>query len=101
MKLMTKELEERFRQVGSQEDVEDPIVIAKFFAPTGGWTWYATEYEPKDKIFFGLVHGFEEELGYFGLKELESIKFPLGLGIERDLYCGEMKMSEIKRLVKY
>ena len=30
---MTKELEARFAKVGSQEDVEDPIVVAKYFKP--------------------------------------------------------------------
>jgi len=28
MKLMTKELEARFREVGSQEEVKDPLIIA-------------------------------------------------------------------------
>lgn len=28
MKLITKELEERFKDVGSQEDTRDPIIIA-------------------------------------------------------------------------
>ncbi len=31
MKLMTKELEKRFATVGSQKNVKDPIVIARFF----------------------------------------------------------------------
>ena len=35
---------------------------------------------------FGLVEGFEKELGYFSLDELLSLKFPpLGLSIERDM----------------
>ena len=55
MKLLTKELEKRFAQVGSQENIKDPIVIAKFFNPCGQATWLATEYNPKDKIFFGYV----------------------------------------------
>ena len=31
------------------------------------------------------VDGFEKELGYFSLRELESARGPLGLPIERDL----------------
>ena len=42
MKLLTRELEKRFAQIGSQENVEDPIVIAKFFDPTGSGTWLVT-----------------------------------------------------------
>ena len=46
MKLMTKELEKRFKEVGSQENVKDPVIIAKYFNPAGAGTWYATEYNP-------------------------------------------------------
>jgi len=50
---MTKELEKRFLKVGSQEQVKDPVIVAKFFNPQGAGTWYATEFDPKDKMFFG------------------------------------------------
>jgi hypothetical protein len=98
MKLMTKELEKRFAQVGSQENVKDPLVIAKFFNPNGAGTWYATEYNPKDRIFFGYVSLFgdwNDERGSFSLDELESYKGRLGLGIERDLYFNERPASQV------
>jgi len=104
MKLMTKELEARFEEVGSQEEVKDPIVIAKFFYPMGRGTWLATEYDPKDKIFFGYVSLFGDycdEWGSFSLEELEDFKGPFGLGIERDLYFKETPSSElIKKYTK-
>jgi len=98
MKLMTKALEKRFAKVGRQEKVEDPIIIAKFFNPTGGGTWFASEYNPKDKIFFGYASIFGDhcdEWGYFSLEELEDYKGRFGLGIERDLHFTETKSSEI------
>lgn len=98
MKLMTKELEKRFAEVGRQEDVEDPIVVAKFFNPTGAGTWYATEYDPKQKLFFGYVSIFGDhcdEWGYFSLEQLEEYKGRFGLGIERDLYWSERPASEV------
>jgi hypothetical protein len=49
MQLMTKQLLKRFTQVGRQEHAKDPIVIAKFFNPTGAGTWYATEYDPETR----------------------------------------------------
>jgi len=58
----------------------------------------ATEYNPEEKIFFGFVQIFgdhNDEWGYFSLAELESVKGRFGLGIERDLYFGEPKMSEV------
>lgn len=98
MKLLTKELEARFAAVGSQESVKDPVIIAKFFNPTGAGTWYATEYNPVDKTFFGFVSIFgdwNDELGYFSLSELESFKGMFGLGIERDIHFGEKPLSSV------
>jgi hypothetical protein len=96
MKLMTKELEKRFKAVGSQEGNKDPLVIAKFFDPTGSATWYATEYNPQEGVFFGyasLFGDWNDEWGYFSLEELQSAHGQFGLGMERDLYFGEKPMS--------
>ena len=98
MKLMTKELEARFRAIGRQEGQKDPIVVAKFFNPTGAGTWYATEYDPDERCFFGFVSIFgtphEDEWGYFSLDELQEFRGKLGLGIERDIHCGEKPISQ-------
>lgn len=98
MKLLTKQLLKRFAQVGSQEHVKDPIVIAKFFDPTGSGTWYATEYDPTTLNFFGyasIYRDWNDEWGYFSLKELEEIRGPFGIGIERDLYFTEQPASKV------
>ena len=98
MRLMTAELEKRFAQVGSQEAVKDPVIVAKFFNPIGAGTWYATEYDSENKMFFGYVSifgGIEDEWGYFSLMELESYESPYGTGIERDLYWTERKASSV------
>jgi len=95
MKLMTKALEARFAKLGRQ-DKPDAVVVAKFFTPTSNWTWYATEYDPEERCYFGLVVGFETELGYFSRDELESVTGPLGLGIERDLHFSEITMDKLK-----
>lgn len=98
MKLLTKELLKRFGEVGSQETDSDPIVIAKFYNPSGAGTWYATEYDPTDKIFFGYVSIFgdwNDEWGNFSLVELQGFTSKFGLGIERDLYFDERRFSEV------
>lgn len=103
MKLLTQELMKRFNEVGSQEDKKDPLVIAKFFNPTGIGTWYATEYDECHQEFFGYVSLFgdhNDEWGYFSLRELESYKGAFGLGIERDLYFQEQKFSEVVKTNK-
>lgn len=98
MQLLTKSLLKRFAEVGRQENIMDPIVVAKFFNPTGAGTWYATEYDQECKMFFGFVSIFgdwNDEWGYFSLAELESYRGRFGLGIERDLYFGEKRISEV------
>lgn len=98
MKLLTKELEEQFKKTGSREEVSDPIVVAKFFNPTGAGTWYATEFNSEDKIFFGFVSIFGDECdewGNFSLEELENFRGRFGLGIERDLYFTPGPISKV------
>lgn len=98
MMLITKELEQRFAEIGSQENVEDPIIIAKYFNPIGSGTWFATEYNPETKTFFGYVSLFgdyNDVWGPFSLEEFEQYKGPFGLGIERDLYFDETPSSKI------
>ena len=68
------------------KNAEDVPVPVKFFCPWGSWTWYATEYDPADGLFFGFVRGHEGELGYFSRAELEDITGPMGLYIERDIH---------------
>ena len=72
----------------------DPIARVKFFTPDSSWTWYVTEFDPADRLCFGLVHGHEREFGYFSLDELETVKGPLGLPIERDLYWQPTPVSQ-------
>jgi hypothetical protein len=93
MKLMTKDLQTQLPQLYSQEEVDDPKAIAKYFTPDSNWTWYATEFDGKD-TFFGLVVGLETELGYFSLKELESARGAFGLPVERDLWFEPTPVSE-------
>lgn len=70
------------------------LALIKFFTPDSDWTWYASEFDQQD-IFFGLVSGFEVELGYFALSELEEVRGPLGLPIERDLYYTPKTLEEL------
>lgn len=97
MKLLTKELEAKLPPLYSQDGKGyEAIALAKFFTPDSNWSWYITEYDPVERVCFGLVEGFEKELGYFSLDELESIKGPLGLAIERDIYFEPTKIKELR-----
>ena len=99
MKLITEEFETLFKDypLYSQEHIKDPLIVAKLFDPCGSASWYLLEYDPVEKIAFGYVTGMtEDELGYISLTELESIKGPLGIGIEQDLYFVLKRLSEVK-----
>ena len=100
-KLLTKELEAKLPPLYSQEDVDDPQVVVKFFSPYSGWTWYVTEGGVSGTTgrytFFGLVVGHEPELGYFDLEELSNATaWGGGPAVERDLYWTPQPLSAVK-----
>ncbi|MBE3087735.1 MAG: DUF2958 domain-containing protein [Planctomycetes bacterium] len=98
MKLLTEEIKTKLPKLGSM-DGKDPAtvpIVVKFFSPYSNWTWYATEGEQVggDWEFFGLVRGFESELGYFRLSELETaVRGKLHL-VERDMHFGNHTLVE-------
>jgi len=97
MKLLTKELERKLPPLYATEKQEDPVVVVKFFTPWSFWSWYILEYDPKNRLFFGYVIGFDKELGYFSLDELGAIRGPYGLKIERDIHWKPMPLSRVKK----
>ncbi len=101
MKLITKEIEKRCAELGRfEQDIDDPIVVAKFFNPSGAATWFMISYEPSDRVMFcyaSLFNDHNNEFGYTSIDELEKVRGPFGLGIERDLFFTECRLSEAKR----
>lgn len=100
MKLLTKELEKKLTEQGKADpdQIVAPyknVALVKFFDPTGSWTWYASEYNPDTKMFYGLVDGHEKEFGYFSFDELLQLRLPMGLKIERDLYFKPTSLLEL------
>lgn len=104
MKLLTQEVRQALPPLYSQEENPDPIVPVKFFCPWNQWTWYAYEgaqedpSDPDSYNCFGYVVGDYKELGYFNVAELQTIRGPAGLGIERDLRWTPKPLSEVKKL---
>ena len=95
MQLLTDEIRNKIPKLGSQAENPDPIIQVKFFCPWNHWTWYAYEFDGED-IFFGYVKGDFDELGTFSLSELESVRGPMGLTIERDIYFSPKLLSKCK-----
>ena len=109
MKLMPEALKKRFAEVGEQLETENPLVVAKFFDPTGSATWYATTYYPITNTCYGYVTGLAvDEWGTFSIDELESLKLPFTLSteskdlhfklsIERDLHFNEIPFDALMK----
>lgn len=118
MKLLTaaiiKQLEKTPLYSTEKQDVAP--VLVKFFNPCGAGTWYVLEASKtcddcgavkcecpnrtEDWMFFGLADLHEKELGYFTLSELQSVRLPFGLRIERDPYFDGMVVDKTTNQVR-
>ena len=100
-KLMTRELADTIPAIGANENAADYDAVlapAKLFSPFSNWTWYITELDAESGLCFGLVEGFESEIGYFDLTELaEATVFGGVPAVERDLYWQPKTIGEIRR----
>ena len=102
MQLMTKAITEAAqRQYPRGNDLEQKVV-AKFFDPSSQWTWYLMNQDPEDPDYlWGIVKGFEVEIGSFSLSELQATRNRLGLGIERDRFFTPVRARDIwEKLLK-
>ena len=99
MELLTDTLRKRFQEIGRQDETTNPIIVTKFFNPTGAGTWYITEFYPEDQCVYGYVTGLGyDEWGYISLLEIKAYKSPLGIGIERDISFEEQRFLEVKEI---
>ncbi|HAZ13243.1 MAG: hypothetical protein A2X86_00560 [Bdellovibrionales bacterium GWA2_49_15] len=98
MKLLTQEIKNKLPKLYETESVplKEKEIVCKFFNPCGAGTWYVVEGQQEEDnfILWGLVDLHEQEFGYFSLKELESIRLPFGLKIERDLHFTDSQVKD-------
>ncbi len=98
MKLITQKIEKELPALYAQDRKgAEAVAHVKFFTPDSNWTWYVTEGSSvaDDIIFFGLVEGHEKEMGYFSLSQLQEVRGPLGLAVERDMHWKPKTLGEI------
>ena len=91
MKLLTAAQRTQMLKDGqaSREREIDHQPVVKLFTPDANATWLLTELDPEDPDrAFGLCDlGLGcPELGCVSLKELEGLRGPMGLKVERDLH---------------
>lgn len=103
MELLTDKIKQRFEKypLYSQEKKGmNSTVIVKYFNPVGAGTWLITEEEKQadgDWLLFGYCHIFCWEWGYVSLKELQALRLPFELTVERDLYITDN--ATVKELI--
>jgi hypothetical protein len=103
MKLITAEISEQLTaQYPKGAELEGQNVIVKLFDPSSSWTWYLINQDPEDLYYlWGIVKGFEIEIGSINLAALEEYRGRLGKGIERDLSFTPIPAKEVwERLLK-
>lgn len=99
MQILTEQQRQQMLANGryNSEHPERPIdyrPVVKLFCPWGAATWLLTELDPEEPdIAFGLCDlGMGcPELGSVSLSEIQSVRGPGGLHIERDLYFSADK----------
>jgi len=82
VKLITKEIANKLAKNVGDANVDKPWL--KLFNPCGVGTWLISEYDESTGLMFGLCDLGYPELGYVSLEEIEAVKLPFGLKIERD-----------------
>jgi hypothetical protein len=96
MELLTQELIKKIPTLYGQDGKgSNALAYVKLFTPDSNFTWYITELDPEEGLCFGLIDGFEKELGYFSLNEIEQIKGPMGLEVERDISFQPTKLKNL------
>ncbi len=91
MILLTGAQQDRLLANGRQRD-QDHIPVVKFFNPLGEGVWLATELDEDGDIMFGLADLGHPELGSWSLGEMQSVRLPFGMEIERDLlFTGDSR----------
>ncbi len=79
--------------------LKDKMIHMHFFL--GGCDWYAAEYDPESRIFFGFAILNDDlemaEWGDFGFEELCDLRVKF-LEVDRDLHWQPQKAMEIERI---
>ena len=119
MKLITNEIARKLLpayELSAETGEGGKDVIAKYFTPWANATWFISEGMPvddngepttidkaKDWHLFGFANLGDDrnaELGYVMLSDLESLKGPAGLTVERDLYYNGHTIAEVIKETK-
>jgi hypothetical protein len=104
MELLTEDVRDQIPELTSQEDLDDPVVYARFYVPSSNRAWFAVEGESVldkngceiDFEFFGRIHDREVYWGSWTLNDLLDVKDTSGsVDVKRDPNFAPKPISEI------
>lgn len=67
----------------------------------GNSDWWILEYDPNDRLFFGIAKIFVHELGYISFDEMKDAKAFGVMEVDRDLNFEVKKVKEIEELKEW
>ena len=82
-----------------KEEEEEHLFRMRFYHPLAQWSWYAVEYDPEDKVFFGWMDGEFQEWGYFHLLEMAFLDVR-GVRMMWDVDFMPVRFGELKASLK-
>ena len=100
MSLISKDLINKLKipKLYETENILNPICQIKLFTPDSIWEWYIIEISIDMDICYGYTKGFEGELGYFSLNELDEIRGNLGLKVEIDSSFTPISLASVRKM---
>ena len=96
--LIPKDLLEQVPKLYETEEISNPTCQIKLFTPDSIWEWYIIEISIDKDICYGYIKGFESELGYFSLNELNEIRGNLGLKVEIDSSFTPISLASVRKM---
>ena len=93
--LMPDSIVETIPRLNATDGDPDRTMLLKWFTPDSSWSWYVIEYDPAERLCFGLVDGLGQELTYFSLDQIEHLRGPHGLPVERDPDFSPTPLSDL------
>ena len=78
-----------------RQDVENHLFLMRFYHPLSRSSWFAIEYDPEERLFFGWTDGDFQEWGYFSLLEMAFVNVQ-GVPIMWDVDFKATRFGELK-----
>ncbi len=98
MELLTQEDKRQIPRFEMTMGALDPMVHVVFHMPMLDWTWYVIEYNGKNEVF-ALEERERTKWGFYDLNELQDLRGPFGLRVQRAQHYLPMPLGQARHEV--